>query len=117
MAPMLWPDHGIKPQAIQRCKTTYIHAWGRAEGVGATATVAVRNALANARAEIALAVADARALRCPTAGGCPTVCEDRGIVRVGKGIDRNIPVKRAGLWTARAWGFESFERRCYCPPG
>ena len=115
MAPMVWPDHGIKPDTIARCKRAHINAWGRAEGVGATSTAAVQNALANARAEIALAVAAAQALPCPAFGGCSNPCEDRGTIRVGKGIDRNIPVKQGGQWVARAWGYESFERRCQCP--
>jgi hypothetical protein len=110
---MIWPDHGIKPPSITSCKRTYINAWGRAEASDLNATKAVRDALAAARTQIALAVTDARALTC-TSAPCSTGCRQGRIVRVGSGIDRNVPTKKAGLWVARAWGFESFERYCSC---
>jgi hypothetical protein len=115
MAPFKYPDHEIKPTAITNCKPTYVLASGRDKGQGPTPTSAVTAALANARAEIALAVADARALPCPARRGCDNPCEHRGVIRVGKGIDRNIPVKVGTVWEAKAWGFESFEIRCHCP--
>jgi hypothetical protein len=113
--PLVYPSHEIKPTRIAQCKRTYIIASGRAEGRGATDGAAVNAALAGAAAEIALAVADARALRCAPAAGCDGTCQQGRLLRVGKGIDRNVPVKKAGVWVARAWGFESFELYCHCP--
>jgi hypothetical protein len=110
----VYPSNEIKPTRINQCKTTYVVARGRDRGQGATATQARDAALANARAQIALAVAAAQALPCPAVGGCDNACRKGRVVRVGKGIDRNIPVKKADVWVCEAWGFESFEVHCHC---
>jgi len=110
----VFPSNEIKPARILKCETTYVLATGRDRGQGPTPGKAVDKALANARVQIGLAVARARALPCPPRGGCDNLCSRGRVVRVGKGIDRNVPVKRAGVYVCEAWGFESFEIHCHC---
>jgi len=110
----VFPSNEIKPRRITECKTTYVLATGRDRGQGPTADKAVTKALANARVQIALAVARAQTLPCPVRGGCDNLCRRLRVVRVGKRIDRNVPVKRAGVWVCEAWGFESFGIHCHC---
>jgi len=112
----VYPSNDVFPRGpINRCKTTYRSAQGRDKGRGPTAATAVQAALAGARAEIAKAVTKVQTLPCPNFGGCDNPCVRGRVVRVGKGIDRKSPVKKAGVWECEAWGFESFEIHCRCP--
>jgi hypothetical protein len=115
--PVIVSSNTVSRQTIDQCRTTYVTAKGTATFAGATATIAVNGAKTEARAQLALAVAQARALRCPAFGGCPNPCQYIRTARVGAGLDWKLPVKKAGQWQSTAWAYEAFDVICRCPRG
>jgi hypothetical protein len=108
-------EHTLTPAKIPTCKRTYVVAKGRATATAATAGDAVDQAKAGAREELALAIADARALICPQT--CRRgICRDGGLRLQGFGLNWTRPVKNpvTKRWRSTATARRSFDKVCRC---
>jgi hypothetical protein len=111
-------ENSIKPTAIASCKRTFVLAKAKATAQDANDTKAMREAMKEAKAQLALADADVHRLACPQT--CDGTCRRRrSDENTGSSHDRTL-AKRVTLangakgWEVTATETNSWYVHCHC---
>ena len=115
---MLIPDtiaSSVGPYGTNKCRPVHIRASGEAAALAATAGAAHREAKAEARRQLARAVARVRTIRCPKKGGCAAGCRQGRTMRLAWGTRRAPAIRRAHMWEVGVREYNVFRMMCHCP--
>jgi hypothetical protein len=103
------------PAGTERCRPVHIRASGEAAALGVTEGAAHREAKAEARRQLARAVARVRTIRCPKKGGCAAGCRQGRTQRLAWGTRRAPAIRRAHMWEVWVREYNVFRMNCHCP--